>query len=433
MIKPLFSDTKEGQERLSTLLKRSMDLTHEHEAKVKAILNDVKENGNSALVKYTREFDAPEFSDNLLLVQEWEVDEAYKKVDQEFLSTIRKAISNIEAFHKRQVPRSWFMTRENGVILGQMANPVDACGLYVPGGKGGTTPLVSSVLMNAIPARIAGVSRMVLATPPSRDCGINPYLLVSASECGIKEIYRMGSAWAIGAMAFGTEIIKPVDVIVGPGNIFVTLAKKIVSGLVGIDMIAGPSEILIIADSSANPAHIAADLLSQAEHDPLATSAFFTNSLELANKVSEELSRQLEMLERREIAASSLEKNGIILVVKDMDEAAELANKMAPEHLELLVSDPWALLPRIRHAGAIFLGPYTPEPVGDYMAGPNHVLPTMGTARFSSALGVETFMKRSSIISYSREAFNNDAKDIIRLAEIEGLTAHARSVKEREE
>jgi histidinol dehydrogenase len=334
-------------------------------------------------------------------------------------------------FHGKQVPVSWFDTREDGSILGQMVRSVDAAGLYVPGGRGGSTPLISSVLMNAVPARIAGVKRLVLATPPGKDGRLNPYLLVAAEEAGVSEVYRMGSAWAIAAMAYGTETVQSVDVVAGPGNIFVTVAKKQVSGTVGIDMIAGPSEILIIADESAEPTFVAADMLSQAEHDPMATSVLITTSSRLAEMVCSELTGQLEALERRDTARKSLESNGLVLVVKGMDEAVEMANRVGPEHLELLVERPWELVPGIRHAGAVFLGSFSPEPVGDYIAGPNHVLPTMGTARFSSSLGVETFLKRSSIISYSEKAFQEAAEDVMNLARIEGLTAHERSAEMR--
>jgi histidinol dehydrogenase len=347
------------------------------------------------------------------------------------LTSLRKAVSNIRDFHRHQVPKSWIMTRENGTILGQMVHPVDAAGLYVPGGRGGETPLVSSVLMNAVPAVIAGVGRLVLATPPNSSGDVNPYLLVAASEVGVREIYKMGSAWAIAAMAFGTQTIAPVDVVVGPGNIYVTLAKKMVTGVVGIDMIAGPSEVLIIADADAPPEFIAADLLSQAEHDPMATPILVTPSMGLAEDVSSQLTLQLERLERRDAARKSLQDNGLLLVVEDLVTAAEISNRIGPEHLELMVVDPWGLLPRIRHAGAVFLGSFTPEPIGDYVAGPNHVLPTMGTARFSSALGVETFLKRSSVISYTENAFRDDADDVIRLAGIEGLSAHANSIRVR--
>ena len=428
MLEPLFLDTDQGRERLSALARRKFEIPEDLEATVKGILKDVRDRGDEALVDYTRRFDSPGFDASDLRVSGKELEEAYGAVDAAFLASLRKAASHIEEFHSLQLPRSWFTTRSNGAILGQKVGPVDAAGLYVPGGQGGKTPLVSSVLMNGIPARIAGVERIVLVTPPGPDGRVSPHLLVAAAEIGAGEIYRVGSAWAIAALAFGTETVSPVDVIVGPGNIFVTAAKKLVSGLVGIDMVAGPSEILILADAGQDPVHLAADLLSQAEHDPMATSILVTTSGELAREVCEELDRQLEGLPRADTARRSLEANGLVLVARDMDQAMEVANTLGPEHLEVLVEDPWSLVPGLRHAGALFLGQYSPEPVGDYVAGPNHVLPTMGTARFSSALGVETFMKRTSIISYSRDAFEEDAADVMRLAEVEGLAAHARSI-----
>ncbi len=431
MLKPLFYNTDAGRERLSALIQRKFEIPEDLESTVKDILFDVRQRGDEALVDYTRRFDSPEFQIDGLRVSEEEISQAYTQVDDDFLSSLRKAISHIEEFHSLQLPRSWFTTRENGVMLGQRVTPVDAAGLYVPGGQAGKTPLVSSVLMNGIPAKIAGVERLVLATPPGPRGEVSPYLLVAASEIQVGEIYKMGSAWAIAALAYGTGSVPSVDVIVGPGNIFVTIAKKLVSGLVGIDMVAGPSEILILADSHQDPSHLAADLLSQAEHDAMATSILITTSGKLAERVCEELERQLNELPRSDTARKSLEANGLVLVVEDVAEAVDIANELGPEHLEVLTKDPWSLVPGLKHAGAVFLGPYTPEPIGDYIAGPNHVLPTMGTAKFSSALGVETFLKRTSIISYSERAFFEDAQDVIRLAEVEGLRAHARSVEVR--
>ena len=432
MLKPVYYNTDEGKNRVESLINRQFEISSQYETRVKEILEQVRSKGDQAVVQYTRQYDAPDFELKDLAVSQQELKAAYSKVDNDFLSSIKKAISNIEEFHMHQKPKSWIMTREDGAILGQMIRPVDAAGLYVPGGKGGETPLVSSVLMNAIPAGIAGVKRIVITTPPDKHGAVNPHLLVAVSEVGVSEIYKMGSAWAIGALAFGTETVAPVDVVVGPGNVYVTLAKKMIAGIVGIDMVAGPSEILIIADESAPSEFVAADLLSQAEHDPMATAMLITTSTRLVEEVPAELKRQLEKLERQETATESLKTNGLLLKVDDLETATEIANRIGPEHLELLVSDPWGLLPKIRHAGAIFMGNATPEPIGDYIAGPNHVLPTMGTARFSSALGVETFLKHSSIISYSREAFQKDADDVIRLAEIEGLTAHAQSIRVRQ-
>lgn len=434
MLTPLFLNTKEGKRRFDELLNRKFSVSREYEEPVIEILERIRKDGDRAIVDLTRRFDCPDFDASNIKVTAREMEEAHLNVDEEFIRSIDKAIDHIKEFHRRQIPKSWIMTREDGSIMGQVVKPVDAAGLYVPGGRGGKTPLVSSVLMNGIPAVLAGVKRIILSTPPCSDKSVSPYLLVAAGRIGIKEIYKAGSAWAIGAMAYGTETIEPVDVIVGPGNIFVTAAKRIVSGTtVGIDMVAGPSEVLVIADTGAPAEYVAADLLSQAEHDPMATVVLLSTSTELAKAVSKALERLLSSLERRETAKKALEDNGASFIVEDLISATELANKIAPEHLELLVEDPWALLPMIRHAGAIFMGRYSPEPVGDYIAGPNHVLPTMGTARFASALGVETFLKRSSLISYSEKALQRDADDIIRLAETEGLTAHSLSIRVRKD
>jgi len=433
IIKTVRADSQEGKKVLSALSRRSFDIPEDVEKSVKEIVDEVKRDGDKALCSLNRRFDCPDFDASMLKVSENELEEALDKVDEGLLSAIKKARDKISAFHERQLPDSWFQTGEEGVILGQMVRPVDSAGLYVPGGQGGKTPLVSSVLMNAIPAKIAGVNRIILCTPPGEDGGVSPALLAAARICGVHEVYRAGSAWAIAAMAFGTETISPVDVIAGPGNIFVTAAKKLVSGQVAIDMIAGPSEILIIADESARADFVAADMLSQAEHDKMATSILVTTSNHLAEKTCKELERQLGQLERAETARASLKNNGLAIVTGDLDNACDIANQIGPEHLELMVKEPWALVPRIRHAGAIFLGAYSPEPIGDYIAGPNHVLPTMGTARFSSALGVETFIKRSSLIFYSRKGFLDDADEVMKLAEVEGLTAHLKSIKVRKE
>jgi histidinol dehydrogenase len=328
---------------------------------------------------------------------------------------------------------SWLLTRDDGTVTGRLVRPVDSAGLYVPGGQGGSTPLVSSVLMNGIPARIAGVKRRVMVTPPDARGRISPALLVAAREVGISEIYKCGSAWAIAALAYGTRTIPAVDVIVGPGNQYVAEAKRQVMGRVRIDMIAGPSEVLIIADGQANPEFIAADLLAQAEHDPQALALLITTSEEVAGRTVAELEQQLPQLSRQEVARRSLAERGAILLTDSLAQAMELANEIAIEHLELQVQDPWQWLPRVRHAGAVFLGGFTPEAAGDYVAGPNHVLPTMGTARIASALGVETFLKKSSIISYSQQALLNDADHIRLLARLEGLTGHERSVAVRVE
>ncbi len=395
------------------------------------ILEQVRTRGDAAVVEYTRKFDTPGMIKENIRVSEEEFERAAEAVDADFMETLAFAAERIRTFHEREMEDSWMMTRDDGTITGRLVRPVDSAGLYVPGGQGGSTPLVSSVLMNAIPAGIAGVKRRVMMTPPNKDGQIAPALLMAAREVGVNEVYKAGSAWAIAALAFGTESVPAVDVIVGPGNQFVTEAKRQVMGRVRIDMIAGPSEVLIVADHTANPAYIAADMLAQAEHDPMALAILLTTEMSIAEAVKVELERQLPNLSRKDIAQTSLEQRGVIMVVETVDEGIELANEIAIEHLELQVEEPWQWLPKINHAGAIFLGPHTPEAAGDYVAGPNHVLPTMGTARISSALGVETFLKKSSIISYSRQALLNDAEHIQRLAHLEGLGAHAHSVAVR--
>ena len=383
------------------------------------------------MVEYTRRFDAPRLKLSQLKVSPQEISAAQRTVGKAFVRTMNRAITQIHAFHQRQVQNSWFDTQRSGTYLGQIVRPVDGAGIYVPGGQGGTTPLVSSVLMGAIPAKVAGVARIAMVTPPMKDGSINPFLLTAAKKVGVTDIYRIGSAWAIAALAYGTQTVPAVDVIAGPGNLYVTIAKKIVAGTVGIDMIAGPSEILVIADDSVNPEYAAADLLSQAEHDPMASSVLITDSRKVARAVAEAVGRQVLKLERRKIAEESIKRFGAILVVPDLSDAVALANRIAPEHLELQVTDPFSMLGQIRNAGAVFMGHYTPEPVGDYFAGPNHVLPTAGTARFSSALSVEHFTKKTSVIHYSKGAFKKEAKDIMRLSEVEGLGAHTNSVKVR--
>jgi histidinol dehydrogenase len=421
----------EADARLAQIATRRVGYARELETRVAEILDVVKRDGDVALLRYTREFDAPDAGLVDLSVSEAEVAAAYRAVDEDFLAILRRAIDNIRRFHEPQLPQSWFTTRPDGTILGQLVRPVAAAGLYIPGGKGGETPLISSVLMNAIPARIAGVEDIALVTPPRRDGSVNPHLLVAAREVGVSRMHKLGSAWAIGALAFGTASVKRVDVIVGPGNIYVTLAKKIVAGEVGIDMLAGPSEILVVADESADPNHVAADLLSQAEHDAMASAVLITTSAALAKDVSRCLEEQLQCLPRADVARQALRQYGALFTVQNLDTALRLANSVAPEHLELQIRDPWPWLGKVQHAGAVFLGTNTPEPVGDYFAGPNHVLPTAGTARFASALGVENFLKRTSVVYYSREAFERDAPAIMRLAELEGLDAHAASVRVR--
>jgi len=423
--------SKSAERKLAAIVNRGLSFRKKDVSAVTRILEDVRKNGDRALIKYVNQFDAPKMKIEQLAVTEAEFKDAARRVDASFRRAMNRAASQIESFHRLQLPKSWIQADRPGTLVGQIVNPVQAAGVYVPGGKGGTTPLVSSVLMGGIPAKIAGVARIVMVTPPTSDGRVNPHLLVAARKAGVTEVYKIGSAWAIAALTYGTETVKGVDVIVGPGNLYVTLAKKIVAGTVGIDMVAGPSEILVVADKSADPRYVAADLLAQAEHDVLASAVLITDSRETAAGVVQALDTQLQVLERREIAAASLADYGAILVVDDLDVAVELANRIAPEHLELQVQEPFAYLGRVRNAGAVFLGAHTPEPVGDYVAGPNHVLPTAGTARFSSALSVENFIKKTSVIHYSEAAFKKEAADIVRLANTEGLTAHANAVKIR--
>ncbi len=421
-----------AQKRLQRIVQRSLESGRKELVAVQDILANVRRKGDQAVLDYTRQFDAPGISSaDQLVATRSEMNAAVRQVDRSFKRALNRAADQIDAFHQHQRPRSWMDTSRPGTMLGQIVHPVDAAGVYVPGGKGGDTPLVSTVLMGAIPARIAGVPRIVMATPPTADGSVNPYLLAAADKAGVNTVYKMGSAWAVAALAFGTQTIPKVDVIVGPGNIYVTLAKKLVAGAVQIDMIAGPSEILVLADDSADAEFVAADMLSQAEHDPLASAILVTDSMDLAKSVDQALQRRVGQLKRSEIAGQSLKSYGALIVVPDLSAAIDLANEIAPEHLELLVRDPFSMIGRIRHAGAVFVGPYTPEPVGDYVAGPNHVLPTAGTARFSSALSVDHFIKKTSLIHYASEAFYKEADDIVRLAGIEGLDAHARSVQVR--
>ncbi len=431
LIQPFATGSKDGEECLQKLLSRFQPAENNCRDLVSEIIEQVKTRGDAAVLEYSRKFDAPELSLDGLKVSTEELKEAYDLVDEDFLTTLAKAIERIQDFHEREMEDSWMQTRENGTIVGRMVRPVDAAGLYVPGGQGGSTPLVSSVLMNGIPAGIAGVNERVMLTPPNKEGKVSPHLLVAAQEIGVVDIFKAGSAWGIAALAHGTETIPAVDVIVGPGNQFVTEAKSQVSHMLRIDMIAGPSEVLIVADKSAKANHVAADMLAQAEHDPMALAVLVTTVESLAQEVLTEIDRQLENLSRADIARKALSDRGVILIAENQEEAINIANDIAIEHLELMIDDPWEAVPKIRHAGAIFLGSNTPEAAGDYLAGPNHVLPTMGTARYSSALGVETFLKKSSIISYSRQALVEDADHIRLLAGLEGLTAHANSVTER--
>jgi len=416
-----------------TELRRICDRTHDDqilhkEATVQQVLQAVRRQGDRAVLHYTEEFDQVTLEPETLRVSGAEVEAAYHQVDKPLLDAIRLAARNIEAFHRQRVPRSWVEFGPHDTVLGKRYNPVDRAGLYIPGGR---AAYPSTVLMNAIPAKVAGVPRIVMVTPPGSEQGISPAVLVAAQEAGVTEIYRVGGAQAIAALAYGTETIPKVDVITGPGNIYVTLAKKLVYGTVGIDSLAGPSEVLVIADSSANPVHVAADLLAQAEHDPLAAAILLTPDSTLAHKVVAEVERMLVNHPRRMLTEKAIAHYGLVVVVDSLETAAELSNEFAPEHLELEVSDPWALMEKIRHAGAIFLGNSTPEAVGDYLAGPNHTLPTSGSARYASALGVETFMKHSSVIHYSPAALQQVADAVITLALAEGLPSHADSVKLR--
>ncbi|MEJ2097511.1 MAG: histidinol dehydrogenase [Deltaproteobacteria bacterium] len=417
-----------ADKKLAAIENRSIGFKKKDIAAVSRILTDVRKNGDSAVLSYTRKFDAPNMNASAIRVTAEELSDAARSVDRSFMRALNRAVKQIRNFHRRQVQQSWISTDRPGTFLGQLIRPVATAGIYVPGGRGGKTPLVSSVLMGAIPAAIAGVGSILMATPPMQNGAVDPHLLVAAQKAGVHEIYKIGSAWAIAALAYGTETIPKAQVIAGPGNLYVTLAKKLVAGDVGIDMIAGPSEILIVADETAVPAHIAADLLSQAEHDPLASSMLVTPSMQTARDVLAALNRQLKELKRQEIARASLSTYGAVLVVANIETAMALANRIAPEHLELQVQDPFSLVDRIQNAGAVFMGDFTPEPVGDYMAGPNHVLPTAGTARYASALSVDHFIKKTSLLHYSKAAFRREATDIMRLAEIEGLDAHARAV-----
>ncbi len=414
-------------------LRRICDRTHDEqiahkEATVRDVVQTVKRQGDKALLHYTEEFDRQVLSADELRVSSSELDAAYQQISSDLLDAIRLACQNVEAFHRQRVPKSWVQFEPDDVVLGKRYTPVDRAGIYVPGGR---ASYPSTVIMNAIPAQVAQVPRIVMVTPPGKGKGISPAVLVAAQEAGIQEIYRIGGAQAIAALAYGTATIPNVDVITGPGNIYVTLAKKLVFGTVGIDSLAGPSEVLVIADSTANPKHVAADLLAQAEHDPMASAILLTTDSALARQVVAEVSQQLVNHPRGLDTEKAIAHYGLVVIVDSLDTAAQLSNDFAPEHLELEVEDPWELLKQIRHAGAIFLGYSTPEAVGDYLAGPNHTLPTSGAARYASALSVETFMKHSSLIQYSPEALQKVARSIDVLAAAEGLPSHGASVRMR--
>ena len=421
-------DENSKQNILSDLLKRDPNNYSQYAHTVEAIVEDVKENKDKALFAYTEKFDGALITGDTFRVAKEEIQEAMEQMDPALLEVMKRSMKNIRAYHEKQRRQSWFDSKPDGTILGQKITPLESAGVYVPGGK---AAYPSSVLMNIIPAEVAGVQRIVMVTPPGKDGKVNPVTLTAAHLAGATEVYKAGGAQAVAALAFGTESIPRVDKIVGPGNIFVALAKKAVYGHVSIDSIAGPSEILVIADDSANPRFVAADLLSQAEHDELASAILVTTSMDLAEKVSREIDGFVKDLSRKEILEKSLENYGYILVADTLDQAVETANEIASEHLEIVTRNPFEVMTKIRNAGAIFIGEYSSEPLGDYFAGPNHVLPTNGTAKFFSPLGVDDFIKKSSIIYYSREALKEIHKDVEAFAEAEGLTAHANSVRVR--
>lgn len=416
------------QDILTNLLKRNPGQYTEYEQTVNEILADVRENGDKAVFSYTERFDHCKLNADTIRVTEEEIQCAYDAYDKDLIRIMEDAAANIISYHQKQLINSWIETNENGCVLGQKITPIDTVGVYVPGGK---AAYPSSTLMCILPAKVAGVRRIIMTTPCNAEGKVQDCTLVSAKIAGVDEIYKVGGAQAIGAMAFGTESIPKVDKIVGPGNIFVALAKKAVFGYVSIDSVAGPSEILVIADESADPSYVAADLLSQAEHDQLASAILITTSEKLAEQVHDEVERMTKTLSRREIIEASLENYGYILLADSMEDAMDAANAIASEHVEILTKNPFETMGRLKNAGAIFLGPYSSEPLGDYYAGPNHVLPTNGTAKFFSPLGVDAFIKRSSIISYSKEALLNAAEDIAKFADAEGLTAHANSIRIR--
>ncbi len=413
---------------LTDLLKRDPNQYSSYAETVQGILDDVKERGDEAVFSYTKQFDGAQITAETVRVTREEQEAAFAQIDPKLLDVMKKSMKNILAYHEKQRRQSWFDSQPDGTILGQKITALESVGVYVPGGK---AAYPSSVLMNIIPAKVAGVERIVMVTPPGKDGNVNPVTLAAACLAGVTEVYKAGGAQAIGALAFGTQSIPRVNKIVGPGNIFVALAKKAVYGHVSIDSIAGPSEILVLADDSANPRFVAADLLSQAEHDELASAILVTTSMELANSVANEVDRFVKQLSRKDILEKSLDNYGYILVADSMEDAIDTANEIASEHLEIVTRNPFEVMTKIRNAGAIFIGPYSSEPLGDYFAGPNHVLPTNGTAKFFSPLGVDDFIKKSSIIYYSREALKEIHQDIEAFAEAEHLTAHANSIKVR--
>ncbi|MEI0563108.1 histidinol dehydrogenase [Brachyspira pulli] len=411
---------------LDDILLRSQFSHDDINEKVKAILEDVKQNGDNALKKYAKMFDNAEI-ENLEVTQE-EIDEAYKNIDERFKETLKLAYNNIEKFHKKQLRNSYITNEEDGIVMGQIINPIEKVGVYIPGG---TAVYPSSLLMNVVPAKVAGVNEIVLVSPPNKEGKINSNILAAAKVAGVNRVFKTGGAQAIAALSYGTESIPKVYKIVGPGNIYVAMAKRLVFGEVSIDMVAGPSEVLIIADETANPIHIAADMLAQAEHDKLASSILITTSKEIAEKTKEELYKQLEKLSRKDIAMESIENNGRIIITETIDEAIYISNEIAPEHLEISIKDPFSVLSKVKNAGSIFLGDYTPEALGDYLSGANHVIPTSGTAKFASPLSVDDFIKKSYITYYTKDALEKVKDNVINFAEHESLEAHANSVRIR--
>lgn len=426
-MKVLRTGTREAKKRIKKILNRKALLEDRNvEKEVRKIIEDIRKNGNEALLKYTRKFDSPVLSQ--LKVSKKEIVAAKKSVDKTFTKALKKAYRNINKYHERQLPKSFKISPRKGVNLEERLEPLEKVGIYIPGGK---ASYFSTLLMAGVPAKIGGVKEIVMVSPPQRDGRLSPYILAAADLVGIKEIYKAGGAQAIAALAYGTETILKVDKIVGPGNIYVTLAKKLVYGVVDIDMFAGPSEILILADEKADPTFIASDLIAQAEHDRLSWPLLITTSLRLAQKVEEKIKEQVKSLGRKEVINASLKNNGVLIVTRNLKEMIDLANEIAPEHLEIMTKNPGQVAKNIKNAGAIFLGPYSSESVGDYIAGPNHILPTSGTARFYSPLGVRDFMKSSHIISYSKEALKKEAGEIIELAQREGLDGHAKAIEVR--
>ncbi len=430
-IKILNYPSKEADKYLQKIINRIEKIPQKIETEVIKIGKKIKKEGDKALIEYTYKFDGVLFESNEIKVKNEEIEKAYKEISSELLSSIKLAIEKIKKFHSQNLPQSWFIEENKEIILGQMIRPIERVGLYIPGGKGGETPLISTVLMTAIPAKIAGVEKIVMVSPPRKDKSLHPALLVAANEARVNEIYKVGGPWSIFGLAYGTETLPKVDIICGPGNIYVTTAKKLVSSFVGIDILAGPSEVLIIADETVDPEFITWDLLAQAEHDPMSLVLLITTSKKVAIEVKKLIPLALKKGFRSEIAKTSILKRGGIIIVKDIETAFFIANLVAPEHLEIMIKNPLEYLPLVKNAGAVFLGEYTPEAMGDYMAGPNHVLPTMGFAKFCSSLSTEKFLKKINFIKYSSQALKNEANKVIILAETENLPSHAEAIRIR--